>query len=51
LEEKLITEEQSQKEQLKQQFIKGYQAQVKNKKLQKESEAMEQVQFEDLENE
>lgn len=51
LEEKLITEEQNQKEQLKQQLIKGYQAQAKNKKLQKESRAMEEVQFEDLENE
>ena len=51
LEEKLITEEQNQKEQLKQQLIKGYQAQVKNKKLQKELRAMEGAQFEDLENE
>jgi len=38
-------------EQLKQQLIKGYQAQAKNKKLQKELRAMEQAQFEDLENE
>jgi len=51
LEEKLITEEQNQKEQLRQQLIKGYQVQAKNKKLQKESRAMEEVQFEDLENE
>ena len=38
-------------EQLKQQLIKGYQAQAKNKKLQKELRAMEGTQFEDLENE
>ena len=38
-------------EQLKQQLIKGYQAQAKNKKLQEESRAMEEAQFEDLENE
>lgn len=50
LEEKL-EEEKNQKEQLRQQLIKGYQAQAKNKKLQKESRAMEQAQFEDLENE
>lgn len=41
----------SEGEQLKQQLIKGYQAQAKNKKLQKESRAMEEAQFEDLENE
>ena len=41
----------SEGEQLKQQLIKGYQAQAKNKKLQEESRAMEQAQFEDLENE
>lgn len=35
LEEKLITEEQDQKEQLRQQLIKGYQARAKNKNLQK----------------
>jgi cell shape-determining protein MreC len=51
LEEKLITEEQNQKEQLKQQLIKGYQAQAKNKKLQKELKAMEETQFEDLKDE
>ena len=51
LEEKLITEEQNEKEQLRQQLIRGYQAQDKNKKLQKESRVMEQAQFEDLENE
>jgi len=51
LEEKLITEEQNKKEQLRQQLIKGYQAQAKNKKLQKELRAMEEVQFGDLENE
>jgi len=41
----------SEGEQLRQQLIKGYQAQAKNKKLQKESRAMEEAQFEDLENE
>ena len=51
LEEKLITEEQNQEEQLKQQLIKGYQAQAKNKKLQKELKAMEKAQFEDLKDE
>lgn len=38
-------------EQLKQQLIKGYQAQAKNKKLQKELGTLEKAQFEDLENE
>jgi metal-responsive CopG/Arc/MetJ family transcriptional regulator len=47
LEKELGNEE----EQLKQQLIKGYQAQAKNKKLQKELRTMEQAQFEDLENE
>jgi len=47
LEKELSSEE----EQLKQQLIKGYQAQAKNKKLQKELKTMEQAQFEDLENE
>jgi len=51
LEEKLITEEQNQEEQLKQQLIKGYQAQAKSKRLQKELKAMEGVQFEDLKDE
>lgn len=51
LEEKLITEEQNQEKQLKQQLIKGYQAQAKNKKLQKELKAMEGTQFEDLKDE
>ena len=50
LEEKL-KEEQDQKEQLKQQLIKGYQAQAKNKKLQQELRTMEKAQFKDLENE
>lgn len=50
LEEKL-KDEQNQKEQLRQQLIEGYLAQAKNKKLQKESRAMEEAQFEDLENE
>lgn len=35
LEEKLITEEQNQKEQLRQQLIKGYQSRAKDKNLQK----------------
>lgn len=47
----LAQEEKKEKEQLKQQLIKGYQAQAKNKKLQKELRVMEGVQFEDLENE
>ena len=38
-------------EKLKQQLIKGYQAQAKNKKLQKELRAMEKAQFEDLKDE
>jgi hypothetical protein len=38
LEEKLITEEQNQKEQLKQQLIKGYQAVAKSQKRQVEDE-------------
>ena len=38
-------------EQLKQQLIKGYQAQAKSKKLQKELRAMEGTQFEDLKDE
>ena len=46
-----VLEKELGEEQLKQQLIKGYQAQVKNKKLQKELRAMEKVQFEDLENE
>ena len=49
LEEKLISEEQIQKEQLKQQLIKGYQTQTKSKKLQQELKTMEQVQFENNE--
>jgi hypothetical protein len=47
LEKELLGEE----EQLKQQLIKGYQVQAKNKKLQKELKAMEEAQFEDLNNE
>jgi metal-responsive CopG/Arc/MetJ family transcriptional regulator len=38
-------------EKLKQQLIKGYQAQAKNKRLQQELRTMEKAQFEDLENE
>jgi metal-responsive CopG/Arc/MetJ family transcriptional regulator len=48
---KQVLEKELGEEQLKQQLIKGYQAQAKNKKLQKELRAMEQAQFEDLENE
>ena len=48
---KQVLEKELGEEQLKQQLIKGYQAQAKNKKLQKELRAMEQDQFEDLENE
>ncbi|RHZ35927.1 hypothetical protein [endosymbiont GvMRE of Glomus versiforme] len=47
LEEKLITEEQNQKENLRKQLIKDYQAQAKNKRLQRELKAMERTQFED----
>ena len=46
-----ILEKELGEEQLKQQLIKGYQAQAKNKKLQEELKAMEKAQFEDLENE
>jgi len=42
--------EKKEKEQLKQQLIKGYQAQAKNKKLQQELRTMEKAQFKDLEN-
>jgi hypothetical protein len=48
---KQVLEKELGEEQLKQQLIKGYQAQAKNKKLQKELRVMEQAQFEDLENE
>jgi len=48
---KQVLEKELGEEQLKQQLIKGYQAQAKNKKLQKELRSMEQAQFEDLENE
>lgn len=48
---KQVLEKELGEEQLKQQLIKGYQAQAKNKKLQKELKTMEQAQFEDLENE
>ena len=51
LEEKLIKEEQEQKREFQKKLIKGYQAQAKNKKLQKELKAMEAAQFEDLNNE
>lgn len=46
-----VLEKELGEEQLKQQLIKGYQAQAKNKKLQQELKAMEKAQFEDLENE
>ncbi len=48
---KQVLEKELGEEQLRQQLIKDYQTQAKNKKLQKESRAMEQAQFEDLENE
>src|SRR3954454_21428070 len=51
LEEKLIKEQQKEKEKLRQQLIKDYQSQSKSKRLQKELRAMETVQLEDLENE
>jgi len=41
LEEKLITEEQNQKEQLRKQLIKGYQARTRNKFYKKLSVLME----------
>jgi hypothetical protein len=47
VEEKIMKEEQLKEQQL----IKGYQAQAKNKKLQKELGTMEKAQFEDLDNE
>jgi len=46
----LVQAEKKEREKLKQQLIKNYQTQVKNKKLQKELRVMEQAQFEDLEN-
>ena len=46
-----VLEKELGEEQLKQQLIKGYQAQAKSKKLQKELRAMEGVQFEDLKDE
>jgi hypothetical protein len=48
---KQVLEKELGEEQLRQQLIKDYQTQAKSKKLQKESRAMEQAQFEDLENE
>ncbi len=47
---KLVQAKKKEREKLKQQLIKNYQTQVKNKKLQKELRVMEQAQFEDLEN-
>ncbi|KLL04297.1 MAG: hypothetical protein MRECE_1c138 [Mycoplasmataceae bacterium CE_OT135] len=47
----LVQEQKREKEKLRQQLIKGYQAQAKNKKLQKELRAMERIQFDDLKNE
>jgi hypothetical protein len=41
----------SEEEQLKQQLIKGYQAQAKSERLQKELKAMEGTQFKDLKDE
>jgi hypothetical protein len=51
VEEKIEREGQRKEEQQKQQLIKDYQAQAKNKKLQKELRTMEETQFEDLNNE
>jgi hypothetical protein len=48
LEKELVNEEQRQKEQLKQQLIKGYQTQTKNKKLREGAVALEAAQFEDF---
>jgi uncharacterized membrane protein YheB (UPF0754 family) len=47
--QQLIQVERKEKEQLKQQLIKDYQAQAKSKKLQRELKAMEETQFEDNE--
>ncbi|CAG8763297.1 2873_t:CDS:2, partial [Ambispora leptoticha] len=47
----LTQEEKRGKEQLRQQLIKDYQVQAKNKKLQKKLKTMEETQFEDLNNE
>jgi hypothetical protein len=46
-----VLEKELGEEQQKQQLIKDYQAQAKNKRLQKELRAMEEIQFEDLNNE
>jgi len=43
LEEKLITEEQNQKEQLKKQLIKGYQSIAKSQKRQAEDEVWDEA--------
>jgi len=48
LEEKLITEEQNQKEQLRKQLIKGYQARTRNKVLQKTLRAYGEMSWEDV---
>ena len=47
----LVKELANEKEQLRQQLIKGYQTQAKNKKLQEELGEMEETQFEDSNNE
>lgn len=51
VEERLQKDEQRHKEALRQRLIKGYQAQAKNKNLQKESASWEKSQFTDLGNE
>jgi len=48
LEEKLIKEEQKQKEQLRQQLIKGYQARTRNKDLQKTLHTYGEISWEDV---
>jgi hypothetical protein len=48
LEEKLSTEEQNQKEQLRQQLIKGYQARTKNERLQKTLRTYGEISWEDV---
>ena len=48
LEEKLIKEEQTQKKQLKQQLIKGYQTRSRNKVLQKTLQTYGNMSWEDI---
>nr|CAG8593607.1 12470_t:CDS:2 [Entrophospora candida] len=49
--QQLMQVERKEKEQLKEQLIKDYQTQAKNKKLQKELKSIEETQFEDLNDE